>query len=259
MHQRRGTSTARLNSATSVPSCLWTRVCTFTIPRSGFDCDGRTSSTSRLGEQRVAVEHRRGMRELLGGEVGDRLAGHVGHRHAQRERVDERAHHHVAALLRLRRVHVVDVQRVVVHGEQAEQVVVRLGDRLGGPVLVHGADLEVLQVAAVGARAGGLALRLARLDRSCLGVAHGPRNPSHQVDSGVDAQPQRLLQAARNRRPGAAPRDPLQALADDPLPRLLEREDGGEGAGHRAAGGHPARQPRGRRSRSIARRRRARA
>ena len=42
----RGTSTARLNSATSVPSCLKTRVCTFTTPRSGFDCDGRTSSTS---------------------------------------------------------------------------------------------------------------------------------------------------------------------------------------------------------------------
>ena len=47
--------------------------------------------------------------------------------------------------------------------------------------------------------------------------------------------------------PEPAARDPVQALADDPLPRLLEREDGREGARHRAAGRHPARQPRGRR------------
>jgi hypothetical protein len=43
---RRGTSTSRLNSATSTPSWLSTRVCTFTVPRSGFDCDSRFSSTS---------------------------------------------------------------------------------------------------------------------------------------------------------------------------------------------------------------------
>src|ERR1700747_2714770 len=42
----RGTSTRRLNSATSRPSWLSTRVCTRTVPRSGFDCEGRTSSTS---------------------------------------------------------------------------------------------------------------------------------------------------------------------------------------------------------------------
>src|SRR5919106_622157 len=42
----RGTSTARLNSATSVPSWLYARVCTRTTPRSGFDSEGRTSRTS---------------------------------------------------------------------------------------------------------------------------------------------------------------------------------------------------------------------
>src|SRR5271170_4010769 len=42
----RGTSTRRLNSATSTPSWLSTRVCTLTVPRSGFDCDSRFSSTS---------------------------------------------------------------------------------------------------------------------------------------------------------------------------------------------------------------------
>ena len=100
------------------------------------------------------------MRELLGGEVGDRLAGDVADAHAERERVDERADDDVALLLRLGRVHVVEVQRVVVHRDQAEQVVVGLGHRLGGPVLVDVADLELLEVAAVGVRAGGLALGL---------------------------------------------------------------------------------------------------
>src|ERR1700733_600458 len=42
----RGTRTRRLNSATSTPSWLSTRVCTRTVPRSGLDCEGRTSSTS---------------------------------------------------------------------------------------------------------------------------------------------------------------------------------------------------------------------
>ena len=45
---------------------------------------------------------------------------------------------------------VVGVQRVVVHGDHAEQVVVVLGDRLAGPVPVDVADVEVLEVAAEG-------------------------------------------------------------------------------------------------------------
>ena len=42
----------------------------------------------------------------------------------------------------------VEVERVVVHGEQAEQVVVVLGDRLARPVLVRRPDLELLVAAA---------------------------------------------------------------------------------------------------------------
>ena len=42
----RGTSTARLNSATSTPSWLSTRVCTLTVPRSSLVLDSRFSSTS---------------------------------------------------------------------------------------------------------------------------------------------------------------------------------------------------------------------
>src|SRR3712207_7951023 len=44
----------------------------------------------RLAEQRVAVEHGRRMRELVRGEVRDRLAGDVGDRHPKGERVHER-------------------------------------------------------------------------------------------------------------------------------------------------------------------------
>jgi hypothetical protein len=45
----------------------------------------------------------------------------------------------------------------VVHRDQAEEVVVRLGDRLGRPVLVDVADLELLEVAAIRVPAGRLA------------------------------------------------------------------------------------------------------
>jgi hypothetical protein len=65
-------------------------------------------------------------------------------------------------LLRLAGVHVVDVQRVVVHRDEAEQVIVGLGHRLGGPVLVDGALLELLEVAAIGVRARGLTFALIR-------------------------------------------------------------------------------------------------
>ena len=86
------------------------------------------------------------MRQLLGLEVGDRLARHVADGHPDGERVDERPDDDVLALLRLGRVDVVDVQRVVVHRDQAEQVVVGLGHGLGGPVQVVRADLELLKV-----------------------------------------------------------------------------------------------------------------
>src|SRR3954454_24457118 len=106
------------------------------------------------------MEDRGGVAELLRGEVGDRLAADVGDAHAQREAVDERPDDDVAPLLGLLGVDVVEVQRVVVHGDQAEQVVVRLGDRLGRPVLVDVTDLEFLEVAPVGMPPARFALGL---------------------------------------------------------------------------------------------------
>ena len=49
-----------------------------------------------LAVDRVAVEGRAGVLERLHLEVGDRLARDVGHRHAQQQRVDVVADHHVA-------------------------------------------------------------------------------------------------------------------------------------------------------------------
>ena len=49
---------------------------------------------------------------------------------------------------------------MVVHRDQAEEVVIGLGHRLRRPVLVDGADLELLEVAAVGVSARRLALGL---------------------------------------------------------------------------------------------------
>src|SRR6202020_3146825 len=77
----------------------------------------------------------------------------------------------VAALLRFVRVNVVDVQRVVVHRDQAEEVIVGLGDGLRRPVLVDVADLELLEVAVIRVCAARLARGLLGLDG--LRLAHG--------------------------------------------------------------------------------------
>ena len=98
-----------------------------------------------LAVDRVAVEGRRDVLQRLDLQVRDGLAGDVRHGHAEQQRVDVVADHDVLAELGgLPRVVRVQVQRVVVHGEQAEQVVVVLGHRLARPVLVARADLELL-------------------------------------------------------------------------------------------------------------------
>ena len=53
----------------------------------------------RLAIERVAMEDRVGVAELLGGEVRDRLARDVAHGHPDGERVDERADDDVSPLL----------------------------------------------------------------------------------------------------------------------------------------------------------------
>jgi hypothetical protein len=72
----------------------------------------------------------------------------VGDRHAEQDRIHIVADDDVLAELRgLLGVVRVEVQRVVVHRQQAEEVVVILGDGLAGPVLVGGPDLELLVAA----------------------------------------------------------------------------------------------------------------
>ena len=93
------------------------------------------------------MEDRLGVLEAVGREVGDCLARDVADAHAQRDRVDVAADDDVAALLALLSVAVVEVQRVVVHRHQAEEVVIALRDRLAGDVLVGRAQLELFEVA----------------------------------------------------------------------------------------------------------------
>src|SRR5260221_4734429 len=118
----------------------------------------------RLGVDGVAVEGRVFVFEPVDLEVGDRLPRDVGHAHAERQRVNQVADHHVLPELGpFRRVGGVEVERVMVHRDQAEEVVVVLGDRLPRPVPVGRADLELLQVAAERTVDLPLAHRLATL------------------------------------------------------------------------------------------------
>src|ERR1700730_10367645 len=92
----------------------------------------------------VAVEGRCHVLERLDFQVGDGLAGDVRYRHAEQQRVDVVAHHHVLAEIGgTGGVVRVQVERVVVDGEETEQVIVVLGDRLLGTVLVDLSDLEL--------------------------------------------------------------------------------------------------------------------
>src|SRR5690348_7474854 len=60
---------------------------------------------------------------------------------------------------------------MVIHGDEAEQVVIGLGHRLGGPVLVHRPYFELLEVTAVGVGSSGLAAGLISFE-----FGHGPEN-----------------------------------------------------------------------------------
>src|SRR5258708_25579931 len=79
--------------------------------------------------------------------MGDGEAAHVGHRHPDHQAVYEVADDDVLTELRLRLpVPRIRMQRMVVHRDHAEEMVVFLGDGLAGPVLVDVANLEVFEV-----------------------------------------------------------------------------------------------------------------
>ena len=168
-----GTSTRRLNSATSTPSWLSTRVWTLTVPRSGLDCDSFFSSTS--DSQKSVSPWNTGAGCLSSSVARFAIALPL----TSLTDMPSASEYTSGPTTTLRpcwdfaRVDVVQVQRVVVHRDQAEQVVVGLGHGLRGPVLVHGADLELLQVAAVRVGAARLAGGLLGLDGLGCGLAHG--------------------------------------------------------------------------------------
>ena len=133
------------------------------------------------------------MLELFDLEVGDRGATHVGHAHAEHQRVDEVPDHDVLAELRLRlRVPRIGVQRMVVHRDHAEEVVVGLGDGLARPVLVDVARLEVLEVPTE--------------RRSCVAMT---------TEASDRAPRRRQVRARAGYHPGLAG-SPITATADDP-------------------------------------------
>src|SRR5919197_667703 len=100
-----------------------------------------------LGVDRVAGENGRRQAHLVPAKVGHGFLAHVGDAHAGNDGececgVDERP-----AKVRGSTVYGVDVQRVLVHGEQREPDVVRLRERAARAMLVDVADLEILVIA----------------------------------------------------------------------------------------------------------------
>src|SRR2546421_2797636 len=89
------------------------------------------------------------MRELDVGpaEIGNRFLAHVADAHARQQCHRERRGDDAAAELGVARILLVEVERVLVHGEQREPGVVGLRDGASRPMLVDVADREVLIIA----------------------------------------------------------------------------------------------------------------
>ena len=79
----------------------------------------------------------------------NRAPAHVRLAHPNHQTDDDRPLHQPLAMLRSRRIMLVDMQRVLVHAQQAEQRVVELSDGPAGPVPKRLARFQFFEVAAV--------------------------------------------------------------------------------------------------------------
>ena len=81
--------------------------------------------------------------------VRDGLARCIWYAHANNKAYDQRPDDKYLAVLVLAHVLLVDVQRVCIHREEREDVVIGFGNSLTRPVFVYVAGREFLKVAAV--------------------------------------------------------------------------------------------------------------
>ncbi len=88
------------------------------------------------------------MGDLLVLQVGNRLTTDLGHRHTDHQTHDQRPDHEYLAVGVLDAELTVQMHRVVVHGEEAKEVVVRLGNGLARPVSVDVPRVKRFQGAA---------------------------------------------------------------------------------------------------------------
>ena len=88
-------------------------------------------------------------------EIGDRGPTHVGHAHAEHERVHQIPDDDIPPLHALGSKPVIGVQRVMIHRDHAKEVIISFRDRLSRPVSVHVTDDEFLEASTKGAFVNG--------------------------------------------------------------------------------------------------------
>ncbi len=202
-----------------------------------------------VGVDRVADEHGRRQLDLAPAEVGDGLLAHVGDAHAGDDREREAAVDQRLLELGLRGIGGIEMQRVLVHGQQREPDVVGLRDGAAGPVLVDVAHDEVIVGAAdIGAKAAGgdflggahvgsrqglrrWAVRMALCSPSCGSRSDGSCRLVQEADDGRDVLAAELV------------------LEDEPaganigvVQRLAQRVDGREADVHALEPSAPVRE-----------------
>lgn len=103
-----------------------------------------------LGGQRIADEHRAIVAYLIISKIGVRLTTDIRDRHPRHETENVSTNHEDLAVLVAFAEFLVEMNRMMIHGEQAKQIVVTLGDRLSGVMLENIARLEILEVMSEG-------------------------------------------------------------------------------------------------------------
>lgn len=103
----------------------------------------------RLGVDCVAMKHRREVADVGILQSFERAPADIGLAHPDDQADDDGAFHQSLAMLRSGRIMFIDMQRMLVHTEQAEQRVVELSNGAAGPMTKGLARFKVFEVTAV--------------------------------------------------------------------------------------------------------------
>ena len=92
---------------------------------------------------------RTGVLNILVHQCRDRSQAHIRNAHADGQAEHKRSVHQALSVLELGTIVLVDMQRVLVHGHEAEHRVVEFGNRPAGPMAINFTHFKIFVVSAL--------------------------------------------------------------------------------------------------------------